>query len=191
MAAVMGLAGEEVAAICAAAAGVDGEIVSCANFNAPTQTVIAGHAAAVSRASEAAKHGGARVIPLKVSAPFHCALMSPAREGLGIALAAVELQRPNFDVLANIDGQDRADPEAVRSALLEQIDRPVQWLKTIEQMRARGVTHALEIGPGRVLAGLVKRIDRDLKVLNINRVDALDEAAEFLSASTGLDSAAG
>ncbi len=178
MAAVMGLQGDEVASVCMEASG--DETVSCANFNAPTQTVIAGHAAAVQRASTVAKTAGARVIPLKVSAPFHCALMSPAREGLAVALDDVSYGRAAFEVLANIDATPRSDETTLRAALLEQVDQPVQWVKTIEHMRDRGVTHALEIGPGRVLAGLVKRIAPEIKVININKVDAFDKVVEFL-----------
>lgn len=177
MAAIMGLEGPAVAELCD---GIDG-IVSPANFNAPTQTVIAGHTAAVEAAGAAAREAGAKVIPLKVSAPFHCALMSPARGPLGDALAAVEVTAPGFDVLANVDAEARPEPSGIREALVEQVDRPVQWVETIRRMQARGVTHALEIGPGRVLAGLVKRIvGKDLKVLSVNGLEAIDKVPSFL-----------
>lgn len=178
MAALMGLVAEDVRALCLEAAGDD--VVSAANFNTPTQTVIAGHAAAVERAGELAAARGARVIPLKVSAPFHCALMAAARGPLGEALEAVTVSAPKFDVLANVDACPKPDPKAIAAALLEQVDHTVEWVTTIEAMRDRGVTHALEIGPGRVLAGLCKRITKDMKVLSISSIEAIDRARAFL-----------
>jgi len=181
MAAVMGLDSEAVSVVCREAA--EGQIVSPANFNAPTQTVIAGHAPAVARAGGLAKARGARVIPLKVSAPFHCALMAPARAPLSEALAGTQVAPPRFEVLANVDASPKADAEAIKGALLEQVDHCVQWVKIFENMRARGVTHALEIGPGRVLAGLAKRIDKDLKVLSVSSMDAISKVGEFVASA--------
>jgi len=177
MAAIMGLEGPAVTELCE---GVEG-VVSPANFNAPTQTVIAGHAAAVEAAGAAARDAGAKVIPLKVSAPFHCALMSPARGPLGEALDAEALSAPTFEVLANVDAEPRLDATGVREALVQQVDSPVQWVETIRQMQAKGVTRALEIGPGRVLAGLMKRIaGKDLRVLSVNGLEAIDKVPSFL-----------
>lgn len=179
MAAIVGLEGQAVVELCE---GVDG-VVSPANFNAPTQTVIAGHAAAVEQASTAAKEAGAKVIPLKVSAPFHCALMSSARGPLSDALEQVMFSSPSFEVLANVDAEPRPDGDGIRQALIDQVDQPVQWVKTIHRMQALGVTHALEIGPGRVLAGLVKRIaGKELKVLSVNGLEAIDKVSSFLEA---------
>jgi [acyl-carrier-protein] S-malonyltransferase len=179
MAAVMSLEGATVAEICAVAAGELAQIVSCANFNTPEQTVIAGHAAAVDRAAALAKTRGGKVIPLKVSAPFHCALMRPARAAVADALHDC-LRPPAFEVLANVDAEPKPAREAIHRALVDQVDSPVQWVATIEAMKARGITHALEIGPGRVLAGLVKRIDRDMKTLSVNGLEAIDKVVGFL-----------
>lgn len=179
MAAVMNLAGDEVAKVCAEAQSGD-EQVSCANFNAPTQTVIAGHAAAVQRAAELAKAAGAKVIPLNVSAPFHSALMRPAREAVAAALAELSLAEAAFPVIANVDAEPRHAPGAVAEALVEQVDSPVMWVATIERLRKEGVTHALEIGPGRVLAGLARRIDKDLEVLSVGSSDAIGKIPGFL-----------
>ena len=181
MAAVMSLDGSTVAEICGAASQeLDGKVVSCANFNTPEQTVIAGHAEAVQRASALAKTRGGKVIPLKVSAPFHCALMRPARVAVESALGERRLDPPRFDVLANVDASAKPDPASILRALVDQVDSPVQWVRTIEAMKTRGITHALEIGPGRVLAGLVKRIDRDMKTLSVNGLEAIDKIPSFL-----------
>ncbi|MEM9874577.1 MAG: malonyl CoA-acyl carrier protein transacylase, partial [Myxococcota bacterium] len=115
------------------------------------------------------------------SAPFHCALMTPAREPLRHALASTKLTAPRFEVFANVDAQARSEPDAVVQALVDQVDQPVQWVATVRAMQAMGVTHALEVGPGRVLAGLVKRIvGRDLPVLSVNRLETIDEVPAFL-----------
>ncbi len=178
MAAIMGLDPEAIAAVCAEAA--QGEVVSPANFNAPGQIVIAGHAGAVSRASALVAGRGGKAIPLKVSAPFHCALMRPAAERLAPELAALAVKPLAFPVIANVDAEPNADPSRVVDLLTRQIDGPVQWVKTIERMAAEGVTHALEIGPGKVLAGLVKRIARQIKVLNVSDPEAISKVPAFL-----------
>ena len=179
MSAVMGIAGSLVAEICGQATG-DGGLVRPANFNAPEQTVIAGHAAAVGRAGVLARARGAKVIPLKVSAPFHCALMAPARERVAAAVRDTPLRAPRFPVLANVDAEPRAEPDAIREALIRQIDSPVQWLRSVRRMSDMGVTHAVEIGPGRVLAGLCKRIDRGMRVLSVDSVGSIGKVMEFL-----------
>lgn len=180
MAAMMGLDGDAIAAICAEAA--EGQVVSAANFNAPGQIVIAGHAAAVDRAMKIAQTKGGRGVPLKVSAPFHSALMKPAAVRLAAALDAITVRPLAFPVLANVDGEPNTDPEKVRGLLVAQVDSTVQWVKTIERLAAEGVTHALEIGPGKVLAGLVKRIARSIKVHNVSDLASLDQAPSFLAA---------
>lgn len=183
MSAIMGLDGTAVTEACAQAAA-PGEEVSPANFNAPQQTVIAGHAAAVGRAAVLARARGARVIPLKVSAPFHCSLMGSARERLAGALEKVAFAPPRFPVLANVDAEPKPSEAAIRTALVEQVDRPVQWLRTVEAMAAMGVTHALEIGPGRVLAGLVKRGARTVRVLSVDSMGSVEKAHEFIEMGT-------
>jgi [acyl-carrier-protein] S-malonyltransferase len=178
MAAIMGLDPQAIEAVCADAA--QGEVVSPANFNAPGQIVIAGHAGAVGRASEAAAARGGKAIPLKVSAPFHCALMRPAAARLAPELGALALRPLAFPVIANVDAQPNADPARVVDLLVRQIDGPVQWVKTIERMASEGVTHALELGPGRVLAGLVKRIAKQIRVLNVSDPEAISKVPAFL-----------
>ncbi|MEJ7728183.1 MAG: ACP S-malonyltransferase, partial [Polyangiaceae bacterium] len=157
-------------------------VVARANFNAPVQIVIAGHAAAVARASALAAARGGKAITLKVSAPFHCALMRPAAERLAPALETANIGALSFPVVANVDGQPNSDPARVRGLLLRQIDGPVLWVATVERMVAEGVTHALEIGPGKVLAGLCKRITKQLAVLSLNDAAALERVPAFLEA---------
>ncbi|MBM4357373.1 MAG: ACP S-malonyltransferase [Deltaproteobacteria bacterium] len=178
MAAVMGVDDDALAAICAEVA--QGEVVSPANFNAPGQTVIAGDAAAVARAGARLKERGGKVIPLNVSAPFHCAKMAPACRRVAEALGRSELRAPTFEVLANVDAAPKADPVAIADALVRQVDSPVQWVRTVEAMRARGVTQLVELGPGKVLAGLVKRIDKSIKVVSVSEPAGLDEVAAIL-----------
>lgn len=163
MAAIVGLAPEEVEAACREAAR--GETVSPANYNSPEQTVIAGHAAAVGRASEGCLARGAkRAIPLKVSAPFHCALMSPARDAMRPLLDAAPFADPRVPVVTNVDAAPEAEAGRLRDALIRQIDSPVRWVASIQRLAREGVDRALEIGPGNVLAGLVRRIDKTVKV---------------------------
>lgn len=163
MAAVIGLAAAEVEAACREAA--QREIVGPANFNSPEQTVIAGHAAAVARASEACRRRGAkRVLTLPVSAPFHCALMAPARERMRPLLEAAEFHDSAIPVVTNVDARAGAREAFLRDALLRQIDSPVRWVESVRRLVADGVGRALEIGPGNVLAGLVRRIDRSVAV---------------------------
>lgn len=167
MAAVLGLERAAVEAACAAAARPD-ETVAVANYNAPLQSVIAGHAAAVARAAAAAQDAGAkRVVPLPVSAPFHCSLMRPAADALAPALGAASIRSPDVPVINNVDVSVVNDPAAIREALIRQIYSPVRWVELIEAMRARGVTHVVECGPGKVLAGLTKRICGDLESLAV------------------------
>jgi len=179
MAAVMADA-DAVTELCAAAAA--GEVLAPANFNAPGQVVIAGHVGAVARATELAQTRKIKVMPLKVSAPFHCSLMRPAAERMRAALAEVDLRPPRWPVVANVTGEPVAEPQRIRELLVQQIDGSVRWEQSVRWMADHGVTQALEIGSGRILAGLVKRIDRRVSVLSVGDLEALDEARAFLPA---------
>jgi [acyl-carrier-protein] S-malonyltransferase len=164
MAAVLGLDDAAVAAACAQAAGR--EIVSAANYNAPGQVVIAGHAAAVERAIAAARKAGAkRAVLLPVSVPSHCELMRPAADALRRDLEAVDLRPAQLPVIQNVDAEPRTDADGIREALVEQLCRPVQWTGCVRRMRSLGVGRAIECGPGRVLAGLMKRIEPGIETL--------------------------
>jgi len=172
MAAILGLDAAAVAAACEEAK--QGQVVEPVNFNTPEQIVIAGHREAVERAIAAATAKGAkRGVLLPVSAPFHSSLMKPAAERLAAKLAAVTLQSPSTPVLHNVDVEEKSTPEAIRVALARQAASPVRWVETIQAMSERGVTHLVECGPGRVLSGMTKRIDRNLKSL------ALDAGADI------------
>jgi [acyl-carrier-protein] S-malonyltransferase len=163
MAAILGLDAAAVVAGCAEAAAASGEVVSAANFNDPKQTVISGSQAGVAKACELLKAAGAkRALPLAVSAPFHCALMQPAAEALRTALVGVAIQAPAIPVVNNIDVAAPADPAAIRDALYRQAAGPVRWVEVVQALKARGATHIIECGPGKVLAGMVKRIDGEL-----------------------------
>jgi [acyl-carrier-protein] S-malonyltransferase len=179
MAAIMGLDPEKVEDVCKRAA--QGEVVSPANFNAPGQVVIAGHAAAVARANELAGAEKGRAIPLKVSAPFHCALMAPAARVVASELDRVNVAPLTFPVIANVDARPNTDPARVKELLVRQVDGPVRWEATIRLMASEGVTHVLEIGPGKVLAGLIKRVTKELKVLSVGDAASLAEVGAFLN----------
>ena len=175
MAAILGLDDDTVRAVCAQAG--QGEIVEAVNFNAPAQVVIAGHAAAVTRACEAAKAAGAkRALPLPVSAPFHSSLMRPAADELAAALAGVTISSPSIIVVNNVDVATPSDAAAIRDALVRQAWHPVRWVETVQFFKAQGVTHLIECGPGKVLAGLTKRIDGELTALAITDPASLDAA---------------
>jgi [acyl-carrier-protein] S-malonyltransferase len=156
MAAILGLDVTAVKLACDESA--QGQVVEAVNFNAPEQTVIAGHKAAVERAAEACKGKGAkRAVMLPVSAPFHCALMQPAAEKLKGRLAEVSFKAPSIAVVNNVDVATLTDPEQIRNALVRQAAAPVRWVETMQAMQQAGVTNVYECGPGKVLAGLVKR----------------------------------
>lgn len=179
MAAILGLDDDAVRAACAQAA--QGEVVEAVNFNAPAQVVIAGHKAAVERACEAAKAAGAkRALPLPVSAPFHSSLLRPAAEVLAGALAQAAVSAPQVPVINNVDVAAPAEPAAIRDALVRQAWHPVRWVETLRAMKAQGVTHVVECGPGKVLAGLTKRIDGELTGLSITDPASLDAALATL-----------
>jgi [acyl-carrier-protein] S-malonyltransferase len=182
MAAILGLDDDAVRVACAQAA--QGEVVEAVNFNAPAQVVIAGHKAAVERACEAAKAAGAkRALLLPVSAPFHSSLLQPAAAVLDKALAEVEISAPAITVVNNVDVATPADPAAIRDALVRQAWHPVRWVETIRAMKAQGVTHVIECGPGKVLTGLVKRIDGELSGLAVTDPASLDAALAAVSAN--------
>ncbi len=167
MAAVLGMAADKVAAICQEVAqgfpAGTAEVVEAANFNDPGQTVISGSKAAVEAACVALKAAGAkRALPLPVSAPFHSSLMKPAAEKLRERLAGEDLAAPRIPVVNNIDVAVQADAAAIRDALYRQSFGPVRWVECIQALKARGATHVVECGPGKVLAGMVKRIDAEL-----------------------------
>lgn len=175
MAAILGLDVLEIMTACAE--GEQGQVVEAVNFNSPEQTVIAGHKAAVERAAEACKAKGAkRVVMLPVSAPFHCALMQPAADKLKARLADVPIASPRIPVVNNVDVACVSDPEDIRAALVRQAAAPVRWVETMRAMQAAGVTHVFEAGPGKVLAGLVKRCADGLAGSGMNDLAGLDGA---------------
>lgn len=173
MAAILGLADDQVVAACKESAG-DGH-VAAANFNAPGQVVIAGDKAAVDRAIEAAKAAGAkRAMALPVSVPSHCELMRPAAEQLARQLDAIEISMPRIPVIHNADVSLHSDAAAIRQVLVEQLYRPVRWVETIRILKDKGVQRVVECGPGKVLAGLNKRIDRELESQTIHDAASLE-----------------
>jgi [acyl-carrier-protein] S-malonyltransferase len=187
MAAVMGLEPERLEQLCAEveaeknAAGEPFGVVSCANFNAPGQIVIAGTAQAVARVGERAGAERGKVIPLKVSAPFHCALMAPAASVVADELERVTISQMSIPVVANVDARPNLDPSRVKPLLVSQVDSPVRWEQAVRFMALEGVTHAFEIGPGKVLAGLGRRIAKELKMVSVGDVPSLDALGAFLS----------
>ena len=189
MAAILGLDAAKVIAGCAevtaAMAGNDAnnmEIVEAVNFNDPAQTVIAGSKAAVEKACEVLKAAGAkRALPLPVSAPFHSSLMKPAAEKLRAALAQTVLAAPHIPVLNNVDVAVQQDADAIRDALYRQAFGPVRWVECVQALKARGITHVIECGPGKVLAGLVRRIDAELTGAALYDPATLNEVKELLA----------
>jgi len=181
MAAILGLEADAVREGCAQAAAATGEVVEAANFNDPRQTVIAGTKAAVDKACELLKAAGAkRALPLAVSAPFHSSLMKPAAERLRERLAGVALAAPRIPVVNNIDAAAPSDPAAIRDALYRQAFGPVRWVEVVQALRARGMGHVLECGPGKVLSGLVKRVDAELQSTTVLDPATLAAAKEML-----------
>ena len=166
MAAVLGLDLDAVGALATAAApDPEGgtEVCEAANDNAPGQVVISGHAGAIERAIELApEHGAKRCIPLPVSAPFHCALMAPAAEAMAEALALIALRPTDLPLVANVTAEAVSEPERIRRLLVEQVTATVRWRESVLAMKALGIERIVELGPGKVLGGLVKRIDREL-----------------------------
>ncbi len=184
MAAVLGLDDAAVIEVCASSAG--GDVVEAVNFNAPGQVVIAGSTAAVSRAVEAARDAGARkALPLPVSVPSHCRLMVPASEALAEALTSVDISAPQTPVVHNVDAATHADSESIRTALVAQVHRPVRWVECVRAMAARGASVFVEPGPGKVLSGLGRRIDRDLVFVPVLDLASLEKAREKAEAAAG------
>lgn len=181
MAAVIGLDDAAVRALCKAQA--DGQVLEAVNFNAPGQVVIAGHAEAIERAIGAARPAGARLATrLPVSVPAHSSLMRPAAEALGQALADVDLRPPDIPVVHNVTAERTDNPDQIRSWLVEQLHQPVQWVASVQAMASRGISTQLECGPGKVLCGLAKRIDRSQTALPMGTPDQLAAAIEALTA---------
>jgi [acyl-carrier-protein] S-malonyltransferase len=181
MAAILGLDREAVARACEA--GAQGEVVACANFNGPGQVVIAGHAGAVARASEAALAAGAkRAVPLQVSAPFHCALMEPAAARLAPVLDAVPFHDPTVPVYTNVDAAPVATGASAKDALVRQVASAVRWDDLIVRMAEDGASTFIEFGPGKVLAGLVRRLRKDARVLSVGDPVGVDAALAELAA---------
>jgi len=180
MAAVLGLDLAEVERACTQAA--DGEIVAPANVNSPGQIVIAGHTAAVERASALCRTAGAkRAVLLPVSAPFHCALMRPAQERLALYLADVSLREPTTPLVNNVDACAVRTAQACRDGLVRQVSAPVLWQQSIELLVAQGVDTFVEVGPGGVLSGLVKRIAKGVRTLNVEDPASLTQTAAALT----------
>ncbi len=181
MAAVLGLPAERVSEACAEVA--DGEVVSAANLNAPGQVAIAGHAAAVERAGLRAKALGARrVMPLPVSAPFHCALMKPAEERLAPELRALVVADPEAPVVANVDAEPKRTGREAVEALIRQVSAPVRWEDVVRRLIADGVTTFIEVGPGGVLSGLIRKIDRSVSATCVHDPSSLESAETTLRA---------
>ncbi|MGN6389974.1 MAG: ACP S-malonyltransferase [Burkholderiaceae bacterium] len=179
MAAILGLSDDAVRDVCAQAA--QGEVVEAVNFNAPAQVVIAGHKAAVERTCALAKEKGAkRALPLPVSAPFHSSLLQPASDRLREYLASVSFSAPAIPMINNVDVAVERDPAAIKDALVRQAARPVRWVETVRKIAADGVATVVECGPGKVLAGLTKRIDPALQAEAIVDQASLDHLLEVL-----------
>lgn len=178
MAAILGGDRAAVEELCAAARGSD--VLEAANFNAPGQVVISGHQTAVARAIELAQDRRLKAKALNVSAPFHCSLMAPAAARVEKALRDLPLRPFAFPVVANATAEPNSDPEAARALLVRQIDAPVLFEQSITLMAEAGITHALEIGPQKVLAGLVKRIDKRITVFSVSDYSGVEAAGEFL-----------
>jgi [acyl-carrier-protein] S-malonyltransferase len=180
MAAVLGLPADQVGQVCARLA--QGRVLSPANYNSPEQTVIAGHADAVEGAAKPMQEAGAkRVIPLQVSAPFHCALMEPVKPLLKEILKAAAFAPPRSPVVTNVEAKPNSDPNRTLPLLLEQVSQPVRWVECVEEMRRQGVTHFVELGPGKVLRGLIKQISKDTPVFGVEDAQGLEKALAGVS----------
>jgi len=179
MAAILGLEDDVVHAACREAA--QGQVLEAVNFNAPGQVVIAGHKPAVERGTAAAKAKGAkRAVILPVSAPFHSSLLKPAADKLSGYLAKIGVSAPRIPVVNNVDVAVESDPRRIRDALARQACKPVRWVEVVRHMAGMGVTHVAECGPGKVLAGLTKRIDGNLQGLAITDAQSLEQAIQAL-----------
>jgi [acyl-carrier-protein] S-malonyltransferase len=180
MAAILGMSPSDVADVCKKAA--NGEVVSPANLNSPEQTVIAGSAAAVKRAVETASQAGAkRAVVLAVSAPFHCALLAPAQERLEPDLRAAKFGPLKFPVITNVDAEGIILGDEARESLIRQVTMPVRWLESVREMIELGVNIFVEVGPGKVLTGLMRQIDRSVRVLNVEDAATLHSTIEKIT----------
>ncbi len=172
MAVIIGLNSDALNAICVENA--QNEIVEIANFNAPEQQVVSGHSKAVERVCSIAKLKGAKhILYLPISAPFHSSLLRPASYALASALESISLNIPKIDVVNNVDVSIEKDPNAIRDALIRQIWKPVRWMEILEFLKKKGITHVVECGPGKVLSGLIKRMNLGMIVLSISDPDSL------------------
>jgi len=179
MAAILGLDDDQLISVCEQAA--QGEVVSAVNFNSPGQVVIAGHAAAVERAMDLAKQAGARrALLLPVSVPSHCSLMQPAAQAFAKHLAAISIKTPAVQVLHNVDVASHDQPDAIREALAAQLFKPVRWVETVRAMHGAGITTILEMGPGKILAGLNKRIEKSMQGIAVQTAEDIEKALTAL-----------
>lgn len=179
MAAILGLDDDVVRAVCAEAA--QGDVLEAVNFNSPGQVVIAGHKIAVERGMALAKEKGAkRALPLPVSVPSHCALMRPAADALALRLQSVEIKSPQIPVIHNADVKSHSDAAAIKNALARQLYSPVRWVETVQSFAGRGIRVLAECGPGKVLAGLSKRIDSNIQAIALTDEVALRQAMDTL-----------
>ena len=180
MYAIIGLDNDAIINACKQAE--QGEVVSAVNFNSPGQVVIAGAKAAVERAAALCKEAGAkRALPLAVSVPSHCALMKPAADQLSVSLESITLKEASVSVLNNVDVKNEIEADAIRNALVRQLYSPVRWTETVEKMAQNGVEVLVEVGPGKVLNGLTKRIVDSLQAVSVNDVKSLDSVEEVLA----------
>jgi len=181
MAAILGLDDEQVRAVCAE--GAQGQVAEAVNFNSPGQVVVAGNAEAIARVAELAKAAGARrALLLDVSVPSHCALMRPAAARLAEAMQDITFGAPRVPVLHNVNVEEASDPAAIRQLLVEQLYSPVRWVETVQAIAGRGAQVVIEAGPGKVLTGLIKRIDKSLEALPVFDPASLDTAMESINA---------
>ena len=182
MAAILGLSDDDVRAACAEAAAAGAGVVEAVNFNAPSQVVIAGNKGAVEKACEIAKAKGAkRALMLQVSAPFHSALMAPAAEAMRVALAGVAKNAPVVPVVSNVSVSPTTDPDTIAARLVEQVTGRVRWRETVEWFGANGVTTLYEVGAGKVLSGLARRINRDIATVSVGTPADIDAALAALA----------
>jgi [acyl-carrier-protein] S-malonyltransferase len=181
MAAILGLDDQQVKAVCAE--GAQGQVAEAVNFNSPGQVVVAGDAEAIARVADLAKAAGARrALILDVSVPSHCALMKPAAERLAEAMQSLTFNTPRVPVLHNVNVEEARDPAAIQQLLVEQLFCPVRWVETVQAIAGRGAEVVLEAGPGKVLVGLIKRIDKSLVALPVFDPASLDIAMESINA---------
>jgi [acyl-carrier-protein] S-malonyltransferase len=179
MAAILGMTADQVEALCREAA--QGEVLSPANLNTPSQIVIAGTEAAVGRALELAKSRGARkAVPLSVSAPFHCALMQPAQDRLAKDLGEILFRSPEYPLISNVDVAEVRSSEAIADSLTRQVCSPVRWTESIQKLISAGVQLFVEVGPGKVLCGLIRQIDRTVKTANAEDPQSLKQTLEVI-----------